>query len=103
MNHVVTFLSTLCNDEANSAVRRMLNICSEFERISRVVLDKSDRESVSRRKRKQQEPDSNQTSPAAMVTPQMAAATPVASQAGNVPRVYSPPSALLQVCIFPGS
>src|ERR1700760_348138 len=71
MNHVVTFLSMLAADESNSAVRRMLNICSEFERISQIVLDKSDRESSSRRKRKQQDPDSKQTSPIPMVTPHM--------------------------------
>jgi hypothetical protein len=76
----------------------MLNICSEFERISQVVLDKSDRESSSRRgKRKQQDTGSNQTSPAAMLTPHMAAATPTPNQPGNVPNVYSPPSALMKV------
>jgi hypothetical protein len=98
MNHVVAFLSSLCTDENTSAVRRMLNICSEFERISQVVLDKSDRESSSRRgKRKQQDTGSNQTSPVPMLTPQMTASTPVANQPGNVPNVYSPPSALLKV------
>lgn len=53
MNLVVSFLSTLCSDEANGSVRRMLNVCAEFERIAKVVLDKADKESHSRRKRKQ--------------------------------------------------
>jgi hypothetical protein len=97
MNHVVTFLSVLATDDSNSAVRRMLNICSEFERISHIVLDKTERESSSRRKRKQQDPESQQTSPAPMVTPQMTVSTPVPTQPGNVPNVYSPPSALMQV------
>src|ERR1700759_4779441 len=62
MTHVVQFLTALCTDESNGAVRRMLNICSEFERISRVVLDKSDRDSTTRRKRKTQD-DNKQGSP----------------------------------------
>jgi hypothetical protein len=55
MNAVVTFLSRLCIDEANSSVKRMLSICSEFERIARLVIEKADREASTRRKRKQQE------------------------------------------------
>src|ERR1700760_3966503 len=62
MNHVVQFLTMLCTDESNGAVRRMLSICSEFERISKVVLDKSDGDSSSRRKRKPQD-ESKQHSP----------------------------------------
>ncbi|KAI9737576.1 MAG: hypothetical protein M1834_009731 [Cirrosporium novae-zelandiae] len=52
MNHVVNFLSTLNRDEANGGVRRMLSVCTEFERIAKLVLDKTDRESHLRRKRK---------------------------------------------------
>ncbi|KAF2101599.1 hypothetical protein NA57DRAFT_34115 [Rhizodiscina lignyota] len=55
MNLVVSFLSALCSDEANGSVRRMLNVCSEFDRIAKVVLDKSDKDSSTRRKRKQQD------------------------------------------------
>jgi len=33
----------------------MLNVCSEFERIAKVVLDKNDRDASARRKRKQQD------------------------------------------------
>jgi len=98
MNQVVAFLSILCTDDSNSSVRRMLSICAEFERISKVVLDKSDRESSSRRgKRKQQDPaaESTQTSPAAMMTPHMVT-TPIPSQPGNIPNVFSPPSALMK-------
>lgn len=100
MNHVVNFLSILCNEESNSSVKRMLSICTEFERISKVVLDKSDRESTSRRgKRKQADTtsESQQTSPAAMMTPQMTYTTPVPSQVGNIPNVFSPPPALMKV------
>jgi hypothetical protein len=52
MNLVVSFLSMLTSDEENGSVRRMLGICAEFERIAKVVLDRSDKESSSRRKRK---------------------------------------------------
>ena len=52
MNLVVNFLSLLATDEENGSVKRMLNVCSEFERIAKVVLDKTERESHSRRKRK---------------------------------------------------
>ncbi len=52
MNQVVNFLSMLSSDEENGGVRRMLGVCSEFERIAKVVLDKADKESHSRRKRK---------------------------------------------------
>jgi hypothetical protein len=52
MNLVVGFLSLLSTDEENGSVRRMLNVCAEFERIAKVVLDSADREISSRRKRK---------------------------------------------------
>lgn len=52
MNLVVNFLSMLVSDEENGSIKRMLGVCSEFERIAKVVLDKADRESNSKRKRK---------------------------------------------------
>ncbi len=52
MNLVVNFLSMLVSDEENGSVKRMLGICAEFERIAKVVLDKTEKESHSRRKRK---------------------------------------------------
>ena len=52
MNLVVNFLSMLVSDEENGSVKRMLGVCSEFERIAKVVLDKADRDSNSKRKRK---------------------------------------------------
>ncbi|PVI04038.1 hypothetical protein DM02DRAFT_611819 [Periconia macrospinosa] len=53
MKLVVNFLSMLKNEQGNGSVKRMLNICAEFERIATIVLDKTDREHASRRKRKQ--------------------------------------------------
>ncbi|KAL6237640.1 hypothetical protein BDW75DRAFT_203236 [Aspergillus navahoensis] len=52
MNVVVNFLSTLVSDESNGSIKRMLGVCGEFERIAQVVLDKAERESQSRKKRK---------------------------------------------------
>ncbi|KAI1981659.1 hypothetical protein LOZ51_002362 [Ophidiomyces ophidiicola] len=52
MNLVVNFLSKLATDESNGSVKRMLSVCSEFERIAKVVLDRAETESQARRKRK---------------------------------------------------
>ncbi|KAJ5094569.1 hypothetical protein N7456_010430 [Penicillium angulare] len=52
MNVVVNFLSTLVSDESNGSIKRMLSLCGEFERIAKVVLDKSEKESQARKKRK---------------------------------------------------
>ena len=52
MNQVVNFLSLLAVTEEQGGVKRMLGVCAEFERIARVVLEKSDKESHSRRKRR---------------------------------------------------
>ncbi|KAI9837978.1 MAG: hypothetical protein M1819_006132 [Sarea resinae] len=53
MESVVKFLSKLCNDETTqTGTKRMLKVCSEFERIAKVVLDKADKESSTKRKRK---------------------------------------------------
>lgn len=42
----------LVSDESNGSVKRMLGVCAEFERIAKVVLDKAEKESHSKRKRK---------------------------------------------------
>jgi hypothetical protein len=63
MNVVVNFLSMLVSDEENGSVKRMLGICAEFERIARVVLDKTEKESHSRKKRKPATDDTTGHSP----------------------------------------
>ena len=55
MSLVVQFLSMLMAEAENGGVKRMLGVCSEFERIAKVVLDKAEREHSSRRKRKSNE------------------------------------------------
>ena len=52
MRQVVDFLSLLSVTEEQGGVRRMLGVCAEFERIARVVLDKSEKDLSSRRKRR---------------------------------------------------
>lgn len=52
MSRVVNFLSKLSNEDENGGVRRMLGVCSEFERIAKVVLGRSDKDFYNRRKRK---------------------------------------------------
>lgn len=58
MNVVVNFLSTLVSDESNGSIKRMLGLCGEFERIAKVVLDKTEKESHARKKRKAAPDDS---------------------------------------------
>ncbi|KAJ5903082.1 hypothetical protein N7504_005465 [Penicillium tannophilum] len=58
MNVVVNFLSTLVSDESNGSIKRMLSLCGEFERIAKVVLDKAEKESHARKKRKNAHDDS---------------------------------------------
>lgn len=55
MNMVVQFLSTLGQEVETGGVHRMLGICSEFERISKVMIEKAEKENAGRRKRKNAE------------------------------------------------
>jgi hypothetical protein len=82
MNLVVNFLSMLGTEEENGGVKRMLGVCSEFERIAKVVLDKSEKETSSRRKRKTQE---DQATKAAQSSKAALTNTPI-----TVPMSYSP-------------
>ncbi|KAH7402197.1 fungal-specific transcription factor domain-containing protein [Phaeosphaeria sp. MPI-PUGE-AT-0046c] len=53
MKLVVNFLNMLNDDQGSGSVKRMCSVCAEFERIAGQVLEKTDREHASRRKRKQ--------------------------------------------------
>ncbi|KXG45454.1 Transcription factor [Penicillium griseofulvum] len=63
MSVVVSFLSTLVSDESNGSIKRMLGLCGEFERIAKVVLDKTEKESHSRKKRKNAEAEDSADAP----------------------------------------
>lgn len=80
MNLVVNFLSMLVSDEENGSVKRMLGICTEFERIAKVVLDKTEKDSHSRRKRKPAADDPIMETLAAQVNGQGTPAKPMDAQ-----------------------
>lgn len=52
---VVQFLSALGQEVETGGVHRMLGICSEFERISKVMIERAEKENAGRRKRKNAE------------------------------------------------
>ncbi|KAI9852657.1 MAG: hypothetical protein M1838_006114 [Thelocarpon superellum] len=95
MNSVVTFLSMLSTDEENSTVKRMLSFCSEFERIAKVVIERADKETSSRRKRKTEDmskPTDSPLAPKANVGPPAPAVTPAPgfSPGANVDMNFTP-------------
>lgn len=63
MHEVVNFLTSLSVTEEQGGIKRMLKVCSEFERIAKVVLEKAEKESHSRRKRKKKDAEEPQSSP----------------------------------------
>ena len=86
MNQVVNFLSLLAVTEEQGGVKRMLGVCIEFERIAKVVLEKAEKESHSRRKRKNNKDseESLQTPPPQTAQKRTAPITP-ASQTQQPP------------------
>ncbi|KAF6836127.1 fungal specific transcription factor domain-containing protein [Colletotrichum plurivorum] len=65
MNLVVNFLSMLGQEAETGGVHRMLGVCSEFERIAKLVIEKGEKEQSSRRKRKSDAAPKTSLSPAA--------------------------------------
>ncbi|GAB1314282.1 hypothetical protein MFIFM68171_04492 [Madurella fahalii] len=61
MNVVVNFLSMLGVEAETGGVHRMLGVCSEFERIAKVVIEKAEKDHASRRKRKNVDQSSAKT------------------------------------------
>ncbi|KKK21593.1 fungal specific transcription factor domain protein [Aspergillus rambellii] len=94
MTVVVNFLSTLVSDESNGSIKRMLGVCGEFERIAQVVLDKAERDSHSKKKRKTApENDSRNAQPsAAGEAPVAPAAKGNAADASPTTMPFSSPS-----------
>ena len=98
MNQVVNFLSLLAVTEEQGGVKRMLGVCAEFERIARVVLEKGDKESHSRRKRRSSK--INETDESRGQTPQRnlpqkraASSTPQSSNIPTPQNIFTPQSA----------
>jgi hypothetical protein len=89
MNLVVNFLSTVVTDESNGNVKRMLNVCAEFERMAKVVLDKAEKDSQLRRKRKIAPGNTNQESQ--QITPEKdSEETPTSPQQPDTPTTTVP-------------
>ncbi|KAI1438752.1 N-terminal binuclear Zn cluster-containing protein [Xylaria sp. CBS 124048] len=79
MNLVITFLSTLGQEAETGGVHRMLGVCSEFERIARVVIDKAEKEAAPRKKRKPADLSKDHSNSSGMTPtsrPSASAATP---------------------------
>lgn len=85
MNLVVTFLATLGQEAETGGVHRMLAVCSEFERIAKIVIEKAEKEQAAKKKRKNTNqldtPSSTATTQvaASKTTPRPSAETPSAS------------------------
>ncbi|KAL9127898.1 MAG: hypothetical protein Q9217_003308 [Psora testacea] len=87
MNQAVNFLSFLSVTEEQNGVKRMLGVCSEFERIARVVLEKSDKGS-SRHKMKSSKAANGENCAGTFTSqqvPQKRAAAPPTPQPDNAP------------------
>ncbi|KAI2621721.1 N-terminal binuclear Zn cluster-containing protein [Hypoxylon sp. NC1633] len=94
MNLVVTFLSTLGQEAETGGVHRMLGVCSEFDRIAKIVIDRAERD-TSKRKRKSYEPHRSSvshTSPSQLNSPRpsSAATTPTPNYTNSAVSQLSP-------------
>lgn len=89
MNLVVNFLSMLGQEAETGGVHRMLGVCSEFERIAKVVIDKAEKDNTLRRKRKGPDPSSTTTSAVAAAAAR-AAATSTSAAATPQPSSSAP-------------
>ena len=92
MNQVVNFLSLLSVTEEQGGVKRMLGVCTEFERIAKCVLDKTDKSS--RHKRKSSKTPASETGKStsgAHLTPQERSvqSTPQSTKASHPSQPYS--------------
>ncbi|KAJ6137992.1 hypothetical protein N7471_004478 [Penicillium samsonianum] len=93
MSVVVSFLSTLVSDESNGSIKRMLGLCGEFERIAKVVLDKTEKESHSRKKRKNAEDSAGAAEEQSETSPSAKRTQPPPTSASFSPSVFTNPTA----------
>ena len=92
MHQVVSFLSVLAVDEETGGVKRMLEVCQEFERIAKIVLEKADKESSSRRKRKVSKEDDAELATQPRAAPEPPRRATPASQLGTTPKSQPTPT-----------
>ncbi|KAJ5846694.1 hypothetical protein N7534_010363 [Penicillium rubens] len=93
MSVVVSFLSTLVSDESNGSIKRMLGLCGEFERIAKVVLDKTEKESHSRKKRKNAEDSADGAEGQSATSPSAKRTQPPPTSTTFSPSVFTQPTA----------
>lgn len=86
---VVQFLSTLGQEVETGGVHRMLGICSEFERISKLMIERAEKENAGRRKRKNAEQSQGNKSTAN--TTQSSRHPPQSSNHGGSSSTATPP------------
>lgn len=98
MHSVCQYLSELCQADSNIHCRRMYSICSEFERIARVALEKAEREMRGRGKRKASEKDKDEAeatsktgAPPPQQQPQQAPQSQYSKHAQRSSNSYPPP------------
>ena len=92
MNQVVNFLSLLAVTEEQGGIKRMLGVCVEFERIAKVVLDKAEKESHSRRKRKNNRETEETNQIVNDATPKLITPlTPVSQNQQHSPNTFTQP------------
>ncbi|KAL8936251.1 MAG: hypothetical protein Q9216_005031 [Gyalolechia sp. 2 TL-2023] len=91
INQVVNFLSLLAVTEEQGGIKRMLGVCVEFERIAKVVLSKAEKESHTRRKRKNTKETEEVDLNFQETTPKSTAPlTPVSQTQHQSPNVFTP-------------
>lgn len=92
---VVQFLSTLGQEVETGGVHRMLGICSEFERISKLMIERAEKDNVGRRKRKNAEQAQANKSAAASSTAKttQASRNSISTQGGSFAATTRPSNA----------
>lgn len=97
MNVVVNFLSMLGVEAETGGVHRMLGVCSEFERIAKVVVEKAEKDHANRRKRKNNDqPAGKGTGPGSTATGDSPSFNPNPAAAAPTPRPTTSSSATPQ-------
>jgi len=102
MNAVVEFLQTVQKeDESENAkqnspsIQRMLTVCGEFHRISQLVLDRAEKESMTRRKRKNEEPKPPSSGAQYSAKSTKSASSHATTTPSTPPANASPPTSIL--------
>lgn len=88
MNVVVNFLGMLGQEAESGGIHRTLGVCAEFERIAKLVIEKSEKDNAGRRKRKSHDAGGNTTTTGGPAT---SSSRPVAPPSHHTPRAADTP------------